>query len=530
MPPNSTSSFFATPWFVSSFNQIITGMQTIADQILPVFLSIAFVLLVFGAMRGFMQPDTRHFLGNILRATILVALIGNWQGVTGIVTNTANAFCNLQIQANFGLFGNGTTSTSARLDISQLANLIQQKATGSYPPASTLSQAQQVAQAQITATQPQAWWQQAMQALLNGAGAVGKGATNMAAGVANFVTNPIAQTQQTAQTAVQNYVLSPVTHYLCLVLDAIFILALLLCELIVVLMELLQRCILVFLSLYIPVGFAEFSIPSLRGQAQAFFKTYIGIQCWPVGWVFVNVVTLALLQNLVSPNPENVGQLLWAIVLSVPVFFWVVIGHVLAPFYAQKLVTRGGAELQAFAGAMIAAVGGTSASLYGTAFALGGKGVNWLDKQTRSNKSANGRGGSSPTSHRNSGRRWVDPSNGSGDSNGHEFGSEDLLGALVPGINEARRGESEMEGKMGAFGNKIRTGGFWTLRRSVAMGEFGAETAGNLVSTVGALVADASSHRIGPESRFSFPRTRRNAWNRSSQRATDYLNYQDFQF
>ncbi|MBV9273874.1 MAG: hypothetical protein JO333_08260, partial [Verrucomicrobia bacterium] len=121
MPPNSTSSFFATPWFVSSFNQIITGMQTIADQILPVFLSIAFVLLVFGAMRGFMQPDTRHFLGNILRATILVALIGNWQGVTGIVTNTANAFCNLQIQANFGLFGNGTISTTARLDISQLA-------------------------------------------------------------------------------------------------------------------------------------------------------------------------------------------------------------------------------------------------------------------------------------------------------------------------------------------------------------------------------------------------------------------------
>jgi hypothetical protein len=528
MPPNSFSGFFATPWFVSSFNQIITGMQTIADQILPVFLSVAFVLLVFGAMRGFMQPDTRNFLGNILRAVILVALIGNWQGVSGMLTNVANAFCNLQIQANFGLFGNGTVSTTARLDISQLANVIQQKASGGYPPAPAVTQAQPVAQTQTTATQPQAWWQQAMQALLNGAGAVAKGATNMGAGVANFATNPIAQTQQAAQTAVQNYVLSPVTHYLCLVLDAIFILALLLCELIVVLMELLQRCILVFLSLYIPIGFAEFSIPSLRGQAQAFFKTYIGIQCWPVGWVFVNIVTLALLQNLVSPNPENVGQLLWAIMLSVPVVFWVVIGHVLAPFYAQKLVTRGGAELQAFAGSMIAAVGGTSASLYGTAFALGGKGVNWLDKQTKSSR-RNGQGVSASTSHRASGSRWVDSSAGRGNSSDHGFGSDDLFGDLIPGLNEARRAESEMEAKVGGFGNKVRTGGFGTLRRAMGLGEFGAGTAANLVSTVGALVADASSHRIGPEGGFSFPRTRRNNRNRSSQRATDYLNYQDFQ-
>jgi hypothetical protein len=528
MPANSSPLFFGTPWFVSSFNQIVTGMQTISDQILPVFLSTAFVLLVFGAMRGFLQPDARHFLGNLLRAIILTALIGNWQGVTSVITNAANAFCNLQIQTNFGLFGSGTITTTARLDISQLANLIQQKASGGYLPASAVTRSQPVAQAQA-ATEPQAWWQQAMQTLLNGAGVAAKGASNMAVGVANFAGSPITQTQQAAQSAVQNYVLSPMTHYLCLVLDAIFTLALLLCELIVILMELLQRCILVFLSLYVPVGFAEFSIPSLRGQAQAFFKTYIGVQCWPVGWVFVNIVTLALLQNLVSPNPENVGQLLWAIVLSVPVLFWVVIGHILAPFYAQKLVTRGGAELQTLAGAMIAAVGGTSASLFGDAFALGRKGVNWLDKQAQSNQSPNRRGVSVSSSHRDAAGGWAGWSNGEGNSGGHGFGSDDLSGALIPGPNQVRRAESEMEEKIGRFGSKMRTDGFWTLRKAMALGEFGTKTAGNLARTLGALVADASSHRIGPESGFSFPGIRRSTRNRSSQRAMDYLRYQDFQ-
>src|SRR5262249_12511830 len=86
---------------------------------------------------------------------------------------------------------------------------------------------------------------------------------------------------------------------------------------------------------------------------------------------FVNVVTIALCQNLIAPNQENLGQLLIAILWCVPVLLWVVIGHILAPFYTQKIVVRGGAELQAFAGAMISAVGGTSGAFYGGAFAMG---------------------------------------------------------------------------------------------------------------------------------------------------------------
>jgi hypothetical protein len=533
MPANSSSIFTSAAGFVSGFEGIIIGMQQVADQIMPMFLCIAFVLLVFGTMRGFMQTETRHFFGNLLRTIVLVALIGNWQGVAGIVTNAASVFCNLQITANFGLLGNGPTTTTARLDITQLATTIQQKAAAnvsmtvtSQSPAAAQPRATPptMAQSQTGPAQSQGWWQQAMQTVLNGMGTVANGAANMTTGIAGFVSNPATQTEQTVRGVFQDHFLSPLTHCLCEVLYAIFLLALLLCELIVLLMELLQQCILVFLGLYVPVGFAEFSIPSLRGQAQAFFKAYLGVQCWPIGWVFVNIVTLALFKNMVSPNPENVGQLLWAIVICVPVFLWVVIGHILAPFYAQKLVTRGGAELQAFTGAMIATVGGTSGSFYGDALALGRKGVNWLDRRAKPKRNGNSKRASGSQTFGDAVDQWTG-STDINESSDRGLGAGDLLGPLIPGLNEVKR--SETKRGLEAAGNKARALGFWGIKKAIDLGEFGTRTASNLASTVGALVSDASSHRIGPESGFAFPRIRRNTRNRSSQRATDYLNYQD---
>ena len=59
--------------------------------------------------------------------------------------------------------------------------------------------------------------------------------------------------------------------------------------------------------------------------------------------------------------------------------------------------------------------------------------------------------------------------------------------------------------------------------------EFGVRTAGNMANTLGALVADASGNRIGPEGRLSFPRFPGNKQNRSSRRAASYVIYQDYQ-
>src|SRR6201993_4122299 len=234
MPTSLSSMLSSVSSFASGLAAIVNGMQNVANQIEPIFLCVAFVLLVFGTMRGFMQNDLRHFFGNLVRVVILVALIGNWTLVTGIVTNAVNTVCSLQISANFGvLTNNQTMTTSARMDIGTLTQLLESKATGSTV-GPVLSQNTQQANSQAQQTG-------GLQQLLG------------------FLSNPASQIQQAGQAAWQS-ALSSVTHTLCVVLYTIFLLGLLLCELIVVLMEVLQSCILVFLGLYVPIGFAEFSI------------------------------------------------------------------------------------------------------------------------------------------------------------------------------------------------------------------------------------------------------------------------------
>src|ERR1700757_2500514 len=492
MPTSLSSMLSSVSSFASGLAAIVSGMQKVADQIEPIFLCVAFVLLVFGTMRGFMQNDLRHFFGNLVRVVILVSLIGNWTLVTGTVSNAVNAACGLQISANFGvLTNNKAMTTSARMDIGQLTQILESKATGSIT-AIVQGQAAQSASSQAQS----------------------------ANGLQQFLNwfNPVSGVQQAGQAVLQS-ALSTVTHALCAVLYTVFLLALLLCELIVVLMEVLQNCILVFLGLYVPIGFAEFSIPSLRGQAEAFFKTYIGVQCWPIGWVFVNVVTIALCQNLIAPNQENLGQLLIAILWCVPVLIWVVIGHILAPFYTQKIVVRGGAELQGFVGAMISAVGGATGSVYGTGFSLGRWGAQKLNHMSYPKQSDGDRGHSNAKSAADN--RGV--ANGPVDV--HGFGAENLSSDGIAGRNTNDRAEPNVNGALpGAMRLGVKGAGkLWDAS------EFGVRAAGNMANTLGALVADASGNRIGPEGRLSFPRFPGSKQNRSSRRAAGYVIYDDSQ-
>lgn len=454
MLPNFFSGLSSVASFVSGVQNIVSEMNSLANQIAPFFVCIAFVLLVFGTMRGFLQNDTRHFFGNLVRVVILVAMIGNWQTMATIITSAVNAFCNGQTSSNFFATTNGGAPGTGQLNLAQLQKTIFDKGLGLIASESA--------------------WQQ----LLN--------------------------------------MLSPLNHALCLVLFGIYLLALLVCELIVALMNLLQQCLLIFLGLYVPIGFAEFSIPSLRGQAEGFFKTYIGVQCWPIGWLFVNIVTIALFQGLASPNPEDPGQIILAIVVCVPIVLWVVIGYALAPFYAQKIVVRGGAELQAFAGAMISAVGGTSGAVYGEAFALG-RGANLgLNRLAHAIGNRNRDGGS--------GSRLANSNDDPGnDPNGHQGSyAENLDKHLRPEHREVQQGGAANRAIL-AGGDKARAL-VWGITKVIGAGEFASKTVGNVATTLGSLVADASGNRIGPERNFSFPQIRRNRPNRSSQRAADYLN------
>jgi hypothetical protein len=98
--------------------------------------------------------------------------------------------------------------------------------------------------------------------------------------------------------------------------------------------------------------------------------------------------------------------------------------------------------------------------------------------------------------------------------------AENLLGHLVPGLNEIQPGGNAMR----SAGDKARALGVWGLTKVMDAGEFAARTAGNVASTFGTLAADASGNRVGPERYFSFPQIRQNKPNRSSQRAAKYVN------
>src|SRR5580692_7094549 len=128
MPPNFFSGLSSVAAFAMGVKTIVSEINSLANQIAPFFVCIAFVVLVFGCMRGFLQNDTKHFFGNLLRVVILVVLIGNWQVIEGSVNNAVNAFCNLQVNANF--FTSTNTTGTGHLNLANLELAISTKAVG----------------------------------------------------------------------------------------------------------------------------------------------------------------------------------------------------------------------------------------------------------------------------------------------------------------------------------------------------------------------------------------------------------------
>jgi hypothetical protein len=275
------------------------------------------------------------------------------------------------------------------------------------------------------------------------------------------------------------------------------------CEWIVVMMGFLQRAIVVFLDLYVPIALAEFSLRSLQSQGQAFFRNYVGVHAWPVGWVFANLVTLALLQALPAPHTNDAIEILGAIVWSIPVLLWVIMGHVIGPFYAQKVVTRGGAELQAFAGAMVATVGGTSGVAYARALRFGAGKLRGLSESVMHPK-RNHQSGAQGAQESLPGWAAVPEfsgGNASFETTGRRTPATSWIGGLLAQGAERSAQASDFAGGI-------------------------SETTGNVARTLGSMIANSSGNRIGPEGQFRFGSFRRTEaeLNRSSRRARNYLN------
>jgi hypothetical protein len=228
--------------------EILAAMQNIERQIQPIAIVIGFVLLVFGTMRGFLEADSRKFMFNLLRATIIVCLIGQWFQVKQWLGYAADALTQYQVVVDLAAFGQGSQRVSVTENVDQIRSIITEKVTANTDGKNQLT-----------------GWD---------------------------VFNPIQ--------AAQKLFNANVSHLLSAVLWHIYMGTLFICEWIVVMMNFLQQAIVVFLDLYVPIALAEFSVRGLQNQGEAFFKTYIGVHAWPVGWVFANLVTLALLQALAA--------------------------------------------------------------------------------------------------------------------------------------------------------------------------------------------------------------------------------------
>jgi len=148
------------------------------------------------------------------------------------------------------------------------------------------------------------------------------------------------------------------------ILFAIYLLCLLLCKVIIILMQFVQKVVVIGFKLYTPIAIAEYAHRSLKSKAVGFFLTFVGVLSWPVGWSLVNTVTLGIFKSLPAPQNQNFASLMIAIVLAIPVLLWVLIGHVVAPIFVQRVVIRGGAVIQGFAGTVFSAVAASSMAIF----------------------------------------------------------------------------------------------------------------------------------------------------------------------
>ena len=159
------------------------------------------------------------------------------------------------------------------------------------------------------------------------------------------------------------------------ILFAIYLLCLLLCKVIIILMQFVQKVIVLGFKLYTPIAVAEYAHRSLKSKAISFFLTFVGVLAWPVGWSLVNAVTFGVFKSLPAPQNQNFATLMIAIVLAVPVLLWVLIGHVMAPIFVQKVVIRGGAVIQGFAGTIFSTVGASSMAIFSGGLAASANGL-----------------------------------------------------------------------------------------------------------------------------------------------------------
>jgi hypothetical protein len=460
-----------------SLNGLLTAVESIADKYRPLPLVVAFVLLTVGTMRGFLYPETKKFLQNIVRAVVLVCLIANVPTLANWTKQAVQAVADWPLNERVSV-GNLTFNfASGQRPIDEtLENELASKVKGPSAAVTRSSQNQGQHGGGLS--------------VIPGVGAV-IDALNNAKNLAWQL------------------------------LFGLYLLCLLLCKVIITLAGFVQRVSVMLFSLYAPIALGEWAIHSFRHRAQTFFLTFIGLLCWPIGTSFVNVVTLALFKALPSPADHNIGALIAAIVAAVPILLWMLIGHVLAPFYIQKMVVRGGAVLQGMLGGIGAGVGlGTAGVVSGALAGTGGflavasgAGLLGLTGQGKAQH-----GGADQT-YSGTGRQ---PPNHS------DFGdAASVFSDSVAGRTD-RFGERRSSYLSGGLVGGLRAAAHATGRGLMLSGK-GVERLGNIAAVTGEGIADAADPGISPSlgrrivKPFGSGSAYGGPYNSSSDRARKYL-------
>jgi hypothetical protein len=296
-------------------------------------------------MREFLYPEPRRFFEAILRAVLLVASISFATNFIDWLNQAAQALAELPAAEQVNLGGESYSIKPGHAPaITQFEGVLQAKIIGS-----DFSK--------------------------DGSG---NGAVNVQK-APQFSSNPLDLGKDVG--IAWSYIAGFAQNLAWEILFAIYLLCLLLCKVIIILMQFVQKVVVFGFKLYTPIALAEYAHRSLKSKALGFFLTFAGVLTWPVGWSLVNTVTLGIFKSLPAPQNQNFATLMIAIVLAIPVLLWVLIGHVLAPIFVQKAVIRGGAVIQAFAGTVFSAVGASSMALYGGGLAGS---ASWLAQMKQS--------------------------------------------------------------------------------------------------------------------------------------------------
>jgi hypothetical protein len=140
-------------------------------------------------------------------------------------------------------------------------------------------------------------------------------------------------------------------------------------------MYILQRILLIAGGVYFPVAIGQLGTRTLRSGGLQFIQSYLGLFAWPLGWGMVNLFVLAAIAMNPAKTNVTLEDLIRSLVLGIPILVGIVLGYCLAPFMIQKVVTRGGAAIQAFLGQMFGAAASAGFLATGAGVALLGKGA-----------------------------------------------------------------------------------------------------------------------------------------------------------